>query len=164
MAQIECTGMINITSSAIANAKLSAFLWCTTDSIQAYLDNESTIRLGNNYSLATAKILENHQVYEVVSYLSSVYEIDDQAGCDILTVVVSKLTAAQIGIGRMAASMGMNLAEWAERLKNEAWSTLQRIFVSQSLPDDGYTTPKDVPFPRRIFLSKMRERTVVPDA
>lgn len=162
MAQKECIGTITATSSAQAIGSLTAFLWCTTANIQAYLDTESTIVLGDNYELSTAKILENDVVQEIVNYLLTVYIITTSTDSAILKVVAAKLTAAQIAMGRMAASMGADLAEFTERLKNEAWSTLQRIFISQSLPA-AEVTPKSVAFPLRIYLSKMRERAVVPN-
>ncbi len=163
MATRQCTGTIAAVSNAQANASLTAFLWCTTAGIQAYLDTQSTIVLGDNYELSSAKILENDAVQEIVSYLLAVYTITTATDSAILKVQATKLVAAQIAMGRMGASMGMELAEFAERLKNEAWSTLQRIFVSQSLPA-AEATAKTVSFALRIFFSKLRERTVVPDA
>jgi len=159
MATRECTGTIAATSSVQANASLTAFLWCTTADIQAYLDTESTIVLGDNYELSTAKILENDIVQEIVSYLLAAYTITTATDSAILKVQAAKLVAAQIATGRMGASMGMDSAEFAERLKNEAWSTLQRVFVSQSLPA-AETASKTVSLALRLLYSKLRERTV----
>ena len=159
MAQKECTGTIAITSSILGNASISAFIWCETDDIQAYLDMESTIVLGNTFDLATAKKLENHQAYEVIAYLSTVFTISTTAVADLLVVIVSKLTAAQIGMGR---SIGDELPEWTERLKNEAWASLQRAFITQTLPGSNITA-KSVPFSERLLMGKARERTIIPN-
>lgn len=163
MAQQECTGTVQVTTSLQATATLSAYIWCNTISVQTYLDTESTIALGDNYDLASAKRLENDVVYEIIEYLSSVYTISISSVANILTAVASKLTAARIAMGRMDASIGMDPANWTIRLSNEAWATLIRIFVNQTLSGSNITT-LSVPLWKRLMLAKSRERSVVPNA
>jgi len=162
MAQRECTGTIQASFSLQATATLSAYIWCSTNSIQAYLDTESTIVLGDNYGLATAKVLENDAVKSIVSYLSPVFTLSVSSVSDELIRIASQITASQIAAGRMGASLGSDLAEWITRMKNEAWASLQRAFISQTLSGTGITT-KTVPLWKRLLFSKSRERAIVPN-
>jgi len=137
------------------------YLWCTTAEIQAFLDAESVITIGNEtgtYSEDDAMILENGIVYEIVSYLSPFFVISVTTVNPLLAAIAAKLTAAQIGLARFGASMGNEPANWTYRLKNEAWAALQRIAIQQSLPN---LAPKTLPLEQRLLLSKTRERTLI---
>lgn len=138
-----------------------AYLWGTMAGIQIYLDDESTIQIGDNYDDADAQIVENAIVREVVEYLSPVYVISESDSSALLGDQVNKLTAAQIGIARMGSTLGNDLAPWTLRLQNQAWAVLMRGFVSQSLT--GILT-KDVPLWKRFLLAKSRERAIIPNA
>lgn len=162
MAQVECTGTVSAVSTMQAEAIVSAYLWCDTDDIQTYLDTTSTIRLGDNYDLATAKRLENDKVNTILNYLSTVFTIDVTVVSAELIGIATQLTAVQIVTGRMA-SVGGELAQWVERLNNDAWARLQRIFLSQTLVGTGFLV-SNVPLWKRLILAKTRERAIVPDA
>lgn len=137
-----------------------AYLWSTTAGIQAYLDAESIIVIGEGetYTEADAMTLENDIVYEVVSYLTPFFVITAETISPTLAGIVSKLTAAQIGLARMGSSMGSQPADWTYRLMNQGWAALNRIAISQSLPG---VTPKTVSLESRLILSKIRERSLI---
>ena len=168
MAQKECTGTASAVFVCQAQSRMVAYLWCTTQDIQAYLDDESTIVIGSandtssNFDETTAKRLENHVVEVIVEYLVAVYTITNTSSANILIVSASQLTAAQIGFGRFASSIGNEPAHWTIRLENRVWAVLQRIFVSQSLSGTGITA-KSVPFWKRLIMAKTRERSIIPN-
>lgn len=143
-------------------AGLTGFLWCTIESIEKYLDRESSIAIGDGasdtYALVDAIMMENAVVDEIVGYLSTAYEISRLVSDDYLRDIAAKLTAGQIGAARMGASMGNELTSWTFRLKNEGWAALQRIFIHQTLQE---LTTKSIPYWRRLMLAKTRERAVI---
>lgn len=168
MAQKECTGTASVVFICQAQSGLTAYIWCTRQDIQAYLDDESTITIGSandsntNFDESTAKRLENHLVLDVVEYLSAVYNIDTASSADVLIALVARLTAAQIGFGRFAASIGNEPSHWTIRLENKVWAALQRIFINQTLEGTGISK-KNVPMWQRIIMAKTRERSIVPN-
>ncbi|MHC4395616.1 MAG: hypothetical protein ACYS1A_08165 [Planctomycetota bacterium] len=114
-----------------------------------------------NFDEADAIRLENNIVNEIITYLSTVFILPlPYATEPTLITNAAKLTAAEIGFSRMAASIGNEPSEWTNRLKNEGWSSLQKIFINQNLPTG---TPKSVPFWQRLIMSKTREKAVVAD-
>ncbi len=162
MAQKECTATLQATSSFTAEAGTVAYLWCTTQQIQVFLDQESTIVLGDTYGIADAKRLENAEVRSVVNYLSPVFVISTSTDSDFLKDKVAMLTAAQIGIGRQGSSLGNELLDWTRRLQNAAWAALQRAFINQSV-EGTQIVEKDVPWWQRRHMSLLKERAVVPN-
>lgn len=167
MAQQECTGTAAIAFTVQAQAQVSAYTWCTREDIQTYLDEESTITIGSagsdaTFDEVTAKRLENDVVTEIVTYLSAVFNLSAASESDILVANAAKLTAAQIGMGRQASSIGVEVAHWTIRLENKTWASLQRIFISQSLSGTAITA-KNVPLWQRLLMAKTRERSIVPN-
>lgn len=141
-----------------------AYLWTTTVDIQRYLDVESTITVGDgvdgNYSISDSEGMEKGIVNSIKGYLSISLTLPaDDSIPDVLKEAAAKLTAAAIGTARMGSSMGNDLTPWTDRLKNEAWSELQRIFVSQVLVG---AVAISIPLWQRLILSRLRERTVIP--
>lgn len=137
-----------------------AYLWTTTAQIQAYLDAESIISIGEDgtYAEADAMSLENDTVNEIVSYLSPFFVITAETVSPLLASIAAKITAAQIGLARMGASMGSQPADWTYRLKNEAWAALYRIALNQSLTG---VTPKTISIENRLIYAKIRERSLI---
>ena len=138
-----------------------AYLWTTTAEIQAYLDAESIITIGDGgtYSEADAIILENGVVNDIVAYLSPFFTISTETSSPLLANIAAKLTAAQIGLARFGSSMGNEPADWTYRLQNQAWASLSRIALSQSLSG---VEAKDISLEQRLILCKIRERSLTP--
>lgn len=135
------------------------YIWCTTEQIQLYLDDESPIEIGVNYDVIDAKAMENDVIRQMVGYLISVYEISTSSDEGELKDIAAKLTAAHIGLARQGSTIGMDIAHWTARRMNEAWSALQRIFINQSLQN---VTEKNVPLWQRLIMAKSRERSIIP--
>lgn len=140
------------------------FEWTTKQKLQTYLDQDSTIIIGDgegeNYPLGDAERVEYDVVAAIKQYLSISFSGLPATPPDVLITAASKLSAAAIGRGRMGASMGNDLTEWTDRLTNEAWSSLQRIAISQVL--DG-ATKRPMSIANRLLLTKTRERAIVPN-
>lgn len=141
------------------------YTWCTVYDIQTYLDEESTIvvsdageGISGNYDEAAAIGLENNVAVKVKEHLAGVYDKSTIVTEPILVIIASQLTAAEIAFGRMASSLGNELSEWTDRLKNEAWAKLQTVFINQTLE---IATALNIPFWKRLFMSKSRERGIV---
>lgn len=164
MAQLECTGTSNSVVSMQSAMTWYSYMWCTREAIQKYLDRESTIRIGttdgSNYSHQDAKAMENDVVREVVAYLDSVYVMTISDSSALLIAHIAKLTAAQIGMARLGASMGNDLTPWTERYKNEAWAALSRYVINHNL---SHVTKRTVPFWQRLMYAKSRERSIIPN-
>lgn len=163
MAAIVLTTTVGITSVVSADAENLGYLWCTRIGIQIYLDQESVILIGDpndnefNFDEADAMRMENDSVREIIDYLSGSYTI---AVTDILPVLVkdaAKMTAASIGLARQASSQGMEIAGWTVRLDGQAWSSLKRKFINQTLS----LTAVSLSITDRLIMSKLRERQVV---
>lgn len=141
------------------------YIWCTVYDIQTYLDEESTIVISDagegisgNYDEADAIRLENNVATKIKEYLAGTYNKSTIVTEPILVIIASQLIAAEIAFGRMASSLGSEISEWTDRLKNEAWAKLQQVFINQTL---DIATPLTVPFWKRLFMSKSRERGIV---
>ena len=163
MAAIVLTTTVGITSVVSADAENLGYLWCKRIDIQIYLDQESVILIGDpndnefNFDEADAMRMENDSVREIIDYLSGSYTI---AVTDILPVLVkdaAKMTAASIGLARQASSQGMEIAGWTVRLDGQAWSSLKRKFINQTLS----LTAVSLSITDRLIMSKLRERQVV---
>ena len=137
-----------------------AYLWCTTEQIQLYLDDKSTIQVADNYDEADAQLMENAVVRRIVGYLVSVYEITTSSDEDELKDIAAKLTAAHIGLARSGSTIGLEVADWTRRRMNEGWADLKRIFINQSLQN---ITVKSVPLWLRLIMAKSRERAIIPN-
>jgi len=140
------------------------YIWCTEADIQVFLDRESTIDIGDTasdtYAVADAIRMENMVVHDIFRYLSVSLVLSVYAPAQVLVSAAAMLTAARIGRGRMGASMGNDLTEWTDRYANQAWGKLQAIFVDQTLDN---ATARSIPLWQRLILSKMRERSIVPN-
>lgn len=165
MAIVNIEGTSSIQSDTFASPLVLGFLWCTVEDIQKYLDQESTIQIGdgsgNTFSLNDAMRIENDVVRDIIDFLSSVYEIDVTSILDFLISQTSRLTAAAIGVTRFAASMGISEADWTNRYKNEAWAALRRSVINQSTSG---LVKKSVPIHIRLIYAKTRERAVISNA
>ncbi len=162
MAAIVLTTTVGITSVVSADAENLGYLWCKRIDIQTWLDKESVIFIGDvndnefNFDEASAMRMENSHVEEVIDYLSGSYTI---AITDILAVLVkdvAKLTAASIGLAFQGASQGMEVAGWTVRLDSQAWSSLKRKFINQTLS----LTATSLSITDRLIMAKLRERQV----
>lgn len=139
-----------------------AYLWLTDDRIQGFLDTESNIIIADNYTSAEAQKWENLVVRMIVDFLSSVYNISvGHDNDEYLKDLAAQYTAACIGAGRMGASMGMGVAEWTDRYKNEVTSALARKIIQQSTISGVVT--KTVSLHERLIYAKFREQGVVPN-
>jgi hypothetical protein len=162
MATIVLSTTVDIGSQLTASAEVLGYLWCKRLEIQTWLDKESVIFIGDpndseyNFDEADAMRMENANVEEIVDYLSAVYEITTEDDLPVLVKDAAKMTAASIGLARQASSQGMEVAGWTIRLDSQAWSSLKRKFVNQSLD----LVKKDVPLHDRLIMSKLRERQV----
>lgn len=140
------------------------YIWCTEADIQLFLDAESIIDIGDTssdtYAAADAIKMENTVVHDIVRYLSGSLVLSIYTPAQVLVSAAAMLTAARIGRGRMGASMGSDLAEWTDRYANQVWAKLQSIYVDQTLDN---ATARVVPLWKRLIMSKMRERSVVPN-
>lgn len=142
-----------------------SYTWCTVYDIQTYLDEQSTIvvsdageGISGNYDETDAIRLENNVATKIKEYLAGAYNKSTIVTEPILVVIASQLTAAEIAFGRMASSFGSEISEWTDRLKNEAWAKLQIVFINQTL--DTATT-LNIPFWKRLFMSKSREKAII---
>lgn len=162
MAAIVLTTTVGISSLVSGDADVLGYLWCKRMDIQKYLDKESTILIGDpndnefNFDEADAMRMENDSVLEVVDYLTVSYEITLEDDLPVLVKDAAKMTAASIGLARQASSQGMEVAGWTVRLDNQAWSSLKRKFINQTLN----LAKKDVAIQDRLIMSKLRERAV----
>lgn len=140
-----------------------AYLWCTEADIQVYLDEVSSIIIGDGsddtYAAGDAQRLENDVVYDIQQFLAQVFSALPDTIPEVLVTAAAKLTAASIGVARMGSAMGNDLISWTERRANEAWSSLKRIVVSQTLTD---ATNILVPLYMRLIYSRSRERSILP--
>ena len=162
MAAIVLTATVGVSSLVSGEADNLGYLWCKRIDIQKYLDQESVILIGDpndnefNFDEADAMRMENDSVAEIVDYLSGSYTISTT---DILPVLVkdaAKMTAASIGLARQASSQGVEVAGWTVRLDSQAWSSLKRKFINQTLN----LTATSLSIQSRLIMSKLRERAV----
>jgi len=142
------------------------YFWATKTKIQDFLDQDSPIKIGtatNQITEANARRVENAVVRNIVSYLKGSYtDISTSYYADVLSDIASKLTAAELGVGRYTASMGISdPQDWTNRYKNEAWTSIIDLFLNQTLT--GLTVSGD-PYWKRVWKCRRRERAVVINA
>jgi hypothetical protein len=162
-------GIIAITATwdglteATATGYNLEYFWCRTVDIQKYLDSESTIQIGTGegyFELVDAYRLENDVISDIIEYLSPAFEITVETRTRYLKMIASKLTASAIATTRFAGTMTGDIAEFVKRLRNEAWSSLQRSFLSGAITG---VTAKDLTMKERLILYKNREQAVLPN-
>ncbi len=162
MPAVEFEATIQIETEITLELSMKEYIWASKNDIQRYLDAESVIKIGDssneNYSESEAQDMENGVVYEIITYLSSVYEITTESNVNLLKEITAMLTASKIGLARMGSSIGNDVTDWTNRLKNEAWASLQQRFVNQDISE---LTAKDVPLWRKMMFSKRREQAIV---
>jgi hypothetical protein len=125
MAAVEMQATIAITTSITVRLTVSEYLWTTKADIQRYLNNESVIQIGDSgdtYPEVDAMSMENAIVREVVTFLSSVYEIDEDSNIPLLKDIVAMWTAARIGIA-FSSAISNDPTSWAYRYENEVWAS-----------------------------------------
>jgi hypothetical protein len=159
MAAVEMQASIVITTSITVRLTITEYLWTTKADIQRYLNNESVIQIGDSsdtYPEVDAMSMENAIVREVVTFLSSVYEIDEDSNVPLLKDIVAMWTAARIGIA-FSSAISNDPTSWAYRYENEVWASLQQRFVNQDISD---LTKVTKPLWQRLMFGKRRERAV----
>lgn len=162
MAAIVLTTTVDIVSIVSGEAENLGYLWCKRIDIQTWLDKESVIFIGDvndsefNFDEASAMRMENSHVEEVIDYLSGSYTITVTDTLAVLVKDVAKLTAASIGLAFQGSSQGMDVAGWTVRLDSQAWSSLKRKFINQTLN----LTTISLSIQDRLIMSKLRERPV----
>lgn len=166
MASISMVSTPTLESSLTGDITVLQYLWCSTERIQDYLDQESPIAIGsatNEISENNARRIENSVVREIVSYLSSSYsDITESYFNHLLRDLACKLTAAMLGVSRYSASMAISdPQDWTNRYKNEVWTQLKDLFINQTLPN---LTVRDLPYWKLVWMSRRRERTVMINA
>lgn len=161
MATVNAEVTIRITFNSSCILTKTGYIWTTKDDIQRYLNNESVIQIGDGttdtYPEVDAQNMENAVIREIVTYLSSVYEIDEDSNIPLLKDIVAMWTAARIGIA-FSSAISNDPTSWAYRYENEVWASLQQRFINQDISD---LTKVTSPLWQRLVYAKRRERTVV---
>jgi hypothetical protein len=160
MAAVNAEARIEITFGGFCILTKTEYIWTTKADIQRYLNDESVIQIGDGtgdtYPEVDAQGMENAVVREVVTYLSSVYEIDEDSNIPLLKDIAAMWTAARIGIA-FSSAISNDPTSWAYRYENEVWASLQQRFVNQDIAD---LTKVTKPLWQRLMFGKRRERAV----
>jgi len=147
---------INIVSNITLILTKADYLWTTKSDIQRFLNNESVISIADAYPEADAMSMENGVVREIITYLSSFYEIDEDSDIASLKELTAMLTAARIGTA-FSSAISNDPTSWAYRYENSVWASLQQRVVNQDISD---LTVVSVPLWKRLIYGKRRELTI----
>jgi nuclear transport factor 2 (NTF2) superfamily protein len=156
MAAIALSATINIETEMTCRLTKLEYIWTTESDIQRFLNDESVIDIGDTYTSADAQYMENGVVREIVAYLSSFYEIDEDSNVPLLKELTAMLTAARIALA-FSSAISNDPLSFAYRYQNEVWASLQQRAVKQDLSELTVVT---VPLWQRLVYSKRREQTV----
>jgi len=162
MATVNAEARIEITFGGSCILTKTGYIWTTKKDIQRYLNDESVIQIGDGsgdtYPEVDAQGMENAVVREIVTYLSSVYEIDEDSNVPLFKDIVAMWTAARIGIA-FSSAISNDPASWAYRYENAIWASLQQRFINQ---DIAGLTKVTIPLWKRLIYGKRRERAIEP--
>lgn len=156
MAAVEFEAIIAIETDITLVLTKTEYLWCTKSGIQRFLNDESVISIGDTYQEIDAMAMENGVVREIIAYLSSVYEIDEDSNVALLKELACMYTAARIGIA-FSSAISNDPTSWAYRYMNEVWASLKQRFSNQDIAELQKVT---MPPHWRLVFAKRRERTV----
>ncbi len=156
MPAIALSATINIESNITLILTKAEYLWTTKSDIQRFLNNESVITIGNTYPETDAMSMENGVVKEIITYLSSFYEIDEDSDIASLKELTAMLTAARIGTA-FSSAISNDPTSWAYRYENAVWASLQQRVVNQDISE---LTVVSVPLWKRLLYAKRRELTL----
>ena len=154
------------------------YIWTETDTINGYMDNESTIVIGPDADVATqdynfkesvAQLHENDAVLAIRSLLSIAWHPTDDADTGQwetvddpdLTRMAAKLAAANIGSSRVGAGTG-DVPEWTEIYRDAIFGQCERFLLNhKTVPIVGATLNEACPNMSTILiLVKRRERSI----
>ena len=156
MAEIVLSATIAIETEMTCKLTLIEYLWTTKSDIQRFLNDESVITIGDTYPEEDAQYMENGVVREIVAYLSSFFEIDEDSNVPLLKELTAMLTAARIALA-FSSAISNDPLSFAYRYQNEVWASLQQRAVKQDLSE---LTAVTVPLWQRLVYSKRREQTI----
>lgn len=156
MAEIALSATIAIESEITLILTKSEYIWTTKSDIQRFLNDQSVIGIGDELPEADAMATENGVVREIIVYLSSFYEIDEDSDIELLKELTAMLTASRIG-NAFSASISNDPTSWAYRYENQVWASLQQRAIKQDITD---LTTVSVPLWQRLIYAKRREQTI----
>lgn len=155
---------MDLSASGIAQTSCSCigylleYFWCRTIDIQKYLDENSTISIGDTFDTNTAIRIENDTVDEIIEYLDYVVCVTTDSRIRFLKTQAARITAARIATSRFAGTMTLEIAEFIRRLENQAWAALMRAFLRGSIRG---LVSKDTTYQERLLHYKIREQGVI---
>ncbi len=156
MAEIVLTATIAIETEMTCRLSMAEYIWTTESDIQRYLNDESVIDIGDTYTQTDAQNMENGVVREIIAYLSSFYEIDEDSNVSLLKELTAQLTASRIAMA-FSSAIANDPLSFAYRYQNEVWASLQQRAVNQDISE---LTVVSMPMWKRLMFSKRRERTI----
>lgn len=153
------------------------YLWTDTPTIQAFLDIDGTVQIGDpntdppegNLSESSAEVFENQAVFEIRTLLAIAWE-DSQTLNQANTPADIKRLAAQLAAGKIATvrfgTSAGEIPEWVKSYKNEVFAQLQRMIInykSNTIFDNILTMRDNISATEILILVKTREQTVTQD-
>lgn len=157
MAEIILTATIAIETEMTCRLTKMDYIWTTESDIQRYLNDESVINIGDTYKQTDAQNMENGVVREIIAFLSTFYEIDEDSNVPLLKELAAQLTAAKIAMAYSSAIANDPLS-FAYRYQNEVWASLMQRAIKQDISE---LTAKKIALPFRLIFSKRRERNII---
>jgi len=156
MAEIALSATIAIETEMTCRLTKLEYIWSSTSDIQRFLNDESVINIGDTYPENDAQYMENGVVREIIAYLSTVYEIDEDSNVPLLKELVAMLTASRIGTA-FSSAISSDPVSWAYRYENAVWASLKQRFINQDISE---LTTRSVSMVNRLIMSMRHERTI----
>jgi len=156
MAEIALSATIDIETVMTCRLTKLEYIWSSTSDIQRFLNDESVIDIGDTYPENDAQYMENGVVREIIAYLSTVYEIDEDSNVLLLKELTAMLTASRIGTA-FSSAISNDPVSWAYRYENAVWASLKQRFINQDISE---LTTRSVSMVNRLIMSMRHERTI----